>query len=335
MWHEMSHAYVLMMTNERVPRWFTEGLAVHEETAINSDWGDRLIPDVINAIKGKKLLPVATIDRGFMHPSYPNQVIVSYYQAGKICDYISEKWGEGKLLDIIHAFAKNKPTVDVIREHLRMEPEAFDKDFLAYIDKQTAVTVAGFEEWSKGVRQLNQLAKDGKNDEVIEKGRAIEGLYTEYVEAGSVYDFVAEACMKKNDTACAITEWGRYSKIGGRDPETIKKYAKLLEDAGRKKEAAAALERLNYIYPQDVELHKRLGALALDLGNTSEGIREFQAVVDMHPIDGADAHYNLARAFKAGGRNDQAREEAVLALEAAPNFKPAQKLLLEVSGDEK
>jgi hypothetical protein len=49
----------------------------------------------------------------------------------------------------------------------------------------------------------------------------------------------------------------------------------------------------------------------------------------------AGSHYNLARAYKAAGQNDQAREEAINALEAAPDFRPAQKLLLEVSGDGK
>ena len=53
----------------------------------------------------------------------------------------------------------------------------------------------------------------------------------------------------------------------------------------------------------------------------------------MHPIDVAGSHYNLARAYKAAGQNDQAREEAVTALEAAPDFKPAQKLLLEVTSE--
>ena len=66
-----------------MPRWFTEGLAVHEETAVSPDWGDRLSPDVIAAIKDKKLLPVAELDRGFIHPTYPAQVIVSYFQAGR------------------------------------------------------------------------------------------------------------------------------------------------------------------------------------------------------------------------------------------------------------
>ncbi|MDQ6760552.1 MAG: hypothetical protein M3Z32_11915, partial [Acidobacteriota bacterium] len=59
LWHELSHVYVLTATNHRVPRWFTEGMAVYEETAIAPDWGDRLDPEAINAIKEKKLLPIA------------------------------------------------------------------------------------------------------------------------------------------------------------------------------------------------------------------------------------------------------------------------------------
>ncbi len=332
LWHEMSHVYVLNMTNERVPRWFTEGMSVHEETLASPDWGDRITPEVLAAIRDKKLLPIAEIDRGFVHPTYPSQVIVSYYQAGKICDYIAERWGESKLLDMIHAFAKNTPTVDVIKTQLNMEPAAFDKDFLAEINKQTSKTVAGFEEWTKGVRELNQLTKDGKTDEVIAKGKAIEGLYPDYVETGNVYKFVADACLKKGDKACALDELGRYSKIGGRDPETVKQYAKMLQDAGKLKEAEAALERLNYIYPEDQELHQRLGNLLLETGDAPGAVREFQVLVALHPIDQAGSHYNLARAYNATGRKDQAREEAVSALEVAPDFRPAQKLLLEVSG---
>ncbi len=331
LWHEMSHVYVLNMTNDRVPRWFTEGLAVHEETAASPDWGDRISPDIIAAIRDNKLLPVAEIDRGFVHPTFPAQVIVSYYEAGKICDYIGQRWGEGKLLDMIHEFAKNRPTVDVIREQLGMEPDAFDKDFMEMIHQQTASTVAGFEAWTKGVREIAQLAKDGKEDEVIAKGRAIEKLYPDYVEKANVYDFVAEACLKKGDKACATDELGRYSKIGGRDPETMKQYAKLLADAGKPKEAAAALERLNYIYPLDAELHERLGALLLQNGDTKGAVLEYRALLGMHPVDIAGSHYNLAKAYQANGQKDQAREEAISALEAAPDFRPAQKLLLEVT----
>ena len=35
----MSHVYILTATNHRVPRWFTEGLAVHEETEASPGMG--------------------------------------------------------------------------------------------------------------------------------------------------------------------------------------------------------------------------------------------------------------------------------------------------------
>ena len=71
MWHELSHVYVLNMTNERVPRWFTEGVSVYEENATTPDWGDRLSPNIVVALKQKKLLPIAEMDRGFVHPTFP------------------------------------------------------------------------------------------------------------------------------------------------------------------------------------------------------------------------------------------------------------------------
>jgi tetratricopeptide (TPR) repeat protein len=266
-----------------------------------------------------------------VHPTYQAQVIVSYYEAGKILDFIDQKWGDSKIVDMIHEFALNKPTVEVIKDQLGMDPATFDKEFMEEINRQTATIIAGFNDWTKGVREISELAKAGKYDDVIAKGRQIEKVYPDYVEHANVYDFVADACLKKNDKACAIDELGKYNKIGGRDPETIKKYAQLLVEANRPKDAAAALERLNYIYPVDPVLHERLGALLLQNGDAKGAVREYQALVALHPLDVAGSHYNLAKAYQANGQKDQAREEAFTALEAAPDYKPAQKLLLEVS----
>ncbi len=101
----MSHVFTLTMTHSHVPRWFTEGIAVHEETAASPEWGDRLGPDEISAIKNKQLLPIAELDRGFIHPTSPAQVIVSYFQAGRICDYITNKWGWDTILAMLKDFS--------------------------------------------------------------------------------------------------------------------------------------------------------------------------------------------------------------------------------------
>ena len=332
MWHELSHVYVLAMTKSRVPRWFTEGLAVYEETGNgNPDWGDRLDPEAISAIKNKKLLPIADLDRGFVHPTYPLQVIVSYFQAGKICNFIDQKWGHEKLLNMIHDFAELTPTPQVIEKEFQMKPAEFDKQFLAWLDEQTKVTVNGFDEWKAGVKSLNAEVKAKQWDDVIKNGTKIRDLYADYVEPGNVYEFLSEAYLAKGDKAQATAELEKYSKIGGRNPETLKQLATLESEAGRKPEAAAALERLNLIYPRDEAAHKKLGELYMDLQKPDPAAREFRAELAAAPVDPAGAHYELARALQASHHLDEAREEVLSALEVAPGFKPAQKLLLQLN----
>lgn len=334
LWHELSHVYVLSMTKHRVPRWFTEGMAVHEETAVSAEWGDRLDGEAIKAIQEKRLLPIAELDRGFVHPSYPMQVIVSYFQAGQICDYINQKWGYDKLLAMIHDFAANQTTPEVLQKEFALKPEQFDQEFLAWLTTRTKKTVDNIADWKKRAKAMAQSLEAKKLDEVIQEGKAIRDLYPDYVEKDSVYEMLAEAYLAKSDKPAAIAELERYAKAGGRSPRVLKKLATLQEEAGQKKEAAAALARLNFIYPIDEDLHKRLGGLYLSLGEKQSAIRELAAVVAGKPLDVAGANYQLARAYLAANRINEARDAVLNALEAAPGFKEAQRLLLELDGKE-
>jgi tetratricopeptide (TPR) repeat protein len=332
LWHELSHVYVLSATKHRVPRWFTEGMAVHEETATSPDWGDRLDPEAITAIKDKKLLPIAELDRGFVRPRYRSQVIVSYFQAGRICDYITEKWGYDKLLAMMHDYAKPMNTPEVVELELGVKPEEFDRQFLAWLDSKTKNTVAHFDEWRKRLKAVAAANSEKRYDDVIREGLAIRDMYPDYVEAGSVYEFLATAYLAKDDKAKAMAELEKWASIGGRSPVVLKKLAGLQQDAGKKREAAITLNRINYISPVgDEDLHRTLGELYLETNNTQGAIREYQAVLHSKPQDPASSHYNLARALNAANQKDQAKDEVLLALEAAPGYKPAQRLLLELS----
>jgi tetratricopeptide (TPR) repeat protein len=329
--HEMSHVFVLEATNSRVPRWFTEGLAVYEETAGAADWGDRLDPDAIHAMQHKLLLPVAELDRGFIRPTYPSQVIVSYFQGGKICSYIAEKWGYAKLLDMIHSFAKLESTPEVFQKDLGISTTDFDKQFLAWLDAQNKITTDHFDEWREKLKVIVGDERGKEYDDVIRIGNAIRDWYPDYVETGSVYEMLADAYTAKGDKDNARKQLEKYNEVGGRDPKLVERLATLEEEAGDPKKAAAALDRLNYIYPEDQELHKRLGDLWLAQNNVPGAIREYQALLALKPLDQATSHYQLAEAFRQANRLDQARDEVLLALEAAPGFKPAQKLLLEIA----
>ena len=330
LWHEMSHVYILTATNHRVPRWFTEGLAVHEETEVSPEWGDRMTPDIVVAIRDKKLLPVAELDRGFIRPEYPMQVIVSYYQAGRICDYIKTRWGADKLLDMVHSFAQLKTTPDVIRQNLEMEPEEFDKQFLVWLEKDVGKTVANFDKWRAGVKDLVQQAKNKNYDEVLKEGEEVRELYPDYVYPANPYEFMAQADIAKGNKQAAVSILTDYEKMGGRAPQSLKQLASLEEELGKPADAAATLDRLNYISPVDEELHRHLGDLWFAQNDAKGAIREYAAVVAMQPLDKASAQFNLARAYFAAGQKDMAEEHLLASLEAAPSFRPAQKLLLQL-----
>jgi len=329
--HEMSHVFILTATNHRVPRWFTEGLAVHEETEADPEWGDRITPDIIVAIHEKKLLPVEALDTGFVRPEYPGQVIVSYYEAGRICDYIQSRWGASKLLDMVHSYAQLKTTPEAIQDNLGMSPEEFDKEFFVWLDKDVGKTVANFDDWEKGLKELVTLARDKQYDDVLKKGEEVRQMYPDYVYDANAYEFLAEAYLAKENKQGAATVLTEYEKMGGRSPDTLKELASLEEDLGETKEAAATLDRINYIDPVNEEdVHRHLGDLWLAQNNYTGAIREYGAVLASHPQDKASAQFNLARAYFAAGQWDKAEANVLEALEAAPDYRPAQQLLLQL-----
>ena len=331
LWHEMSHVFILTATNHRVPRWFTEGLAVHEEGQRSEEWKNRVTPDVLVAIRDKKLLPIEKLDRGFVYPDYPAQVIVSYFQAGSICDFISEKWGESKLLDMVHSYAKLATTTQAIQQDLALSPQEFDKQYLAWIDKQYGAEAEHFDEWRTRLRDL--VAAEDRQDyqAMIKQGPAILALYPQYVDDANVYELMASADKALRDAKAEATILTQYEHAGGQSPEALMQLATLQAAAGDNAIAIRTLERINYIYPvKNEDLHHRLGDLLYAQKDYDGAIREYNALTASNPVDKAGAEFELAQAYYAAGQKDKAQDSVLAALEIAPDYRPAQKLLLEI-----
>ena len=114
--------------------------------------------------------------------------------------------------------------------------------------------------------------------------------------------------MAKGDKKAAETALTVYEKIGGDDPATLKKLAALEEELGQPKEAAATLDRINYIYPvHDEDLHRHLGDLWFAQANYPGAIREYTALVALNPLDKAGAHFKLGPGVLRVGTARQSR----------------------------
>ncbi|MGA7110119.1 MAG: hypothetical protein WBV28_21530 [Terracidiphilus sp.] len=331
LWHEMSHVFILTATNHRVPRWFTEGLAVHEEGERSAEWRNRLTPDVLAAIRDKKLLPVTKLDRGFVYPDYPAQVIVSYFQAGSICDFIQQKWGDDKLLAMVHSYARLLTTPQVVQQDLGLAPADFDKQYLAWIDTKYGAQAAHFNEWRQKLKTLVAAAQQKQYDAVLAQGPAVLALYPEYVDAANAYELMADADKAQGNAPAERSILAAYEHAGGQMPDLLKRLASLQQSAGQESEAEDTLEQLNYIEPMhDEDMHRQLGALLLAQKQYDGAIREYSARVASNPVDKAGAQYDLAQAYFDANQKDKAEESVLAALETAPGYRPAQKLLLEL-----
>ena len=134
------------MTKLRVPRWFTEGLAVHEETAASPGMGRPPRSARHHGNQGEE----ATAGGGARSRLHPSDLSDAgggvVLPGGADLRLHQPEWGWPKLLAMIHDFGAGAIHPRSHPERTRTcQPEEFDKQFMAALNAETKNTVEGFE----------------------------------------------------------------------------------------------------------------------------------------------------------------------------------------------
>ena len=330
LWHEMAHVFTLEATNHLVPRWFSEGVSVYEEWSTGPLPGRHIPVPVLAAIKEDKFLPVAELDRGFIRPTYEAQVIVSYMQAGLVCEYISGRFGQEALARMLDQFRNGRDTAQAIQGALGISPGQFDESFADYVEQQLGATLAKLDDWQRAQGELHETVET--QDWRLGAAKASEAidLWPDYVDAGSPYIAKARAHRELGETALGTTTLLEYRRRGGHDPDALMALARALGAAGRTDEAIDVFEDVLMVAPLRREVHLEYGDRLMAAGRAREALVEYQALLAMNPQDLAEAHYRVAKAYLGLEDKAKGREHLLYALEIAPHYREAQQLLLEV-----
>jgi tetratricopeptide (TPR) repeat protein len=330
LWHEMAHVFTLEATNHLVPRWFSEGVSVFEEWSTGPLPGRHIPLQVLTAIKEGKFLPVAELDRGFIRPTYEAQVIVSYMQAGLVCEYVAGRFGQAGLEGMLRQFAAGKDTAAAIEGALGLAPAKFDEDFAAYVEEQLGTVLAGLERWHELLAELQVVVE--REDWRLAVAKAAEAIaaFPDYVDEGSPYIAKARAHRELGETALGTETLLEYRRRGGHDPDALMALARALGAAGRNDDAIEVFDDLLMVAPLRSEVHREFGDRLSEAGEHARALVEYQALLAMNPQDLADAHYRVAKAYVALADKAKGREHLLYALEIAPHYREAQQLLLEV-----
>lgn len=328
LWHEFTHVITLQITDHKIPRWFSEGLSVFEERKGFPGWGDDLKLEYLNAIKSKKLLPTAQLNDGFIRPKFPEQILVSYYQASLICEYIDQKFGFAAIRRMLASYKAGKSTPDVFKEALNLSLDNFDSQFVKWVDDRVKeIEIKPFTELLSTGQEA--LAK-GDADKAIEiLTRAIE-TYPEYTDEHNAYEPLAEAYLKKGNKKAALDTLKKLMTYSETAYRASIKLADLLKEDGDAAGARHALEGAMYIRPMDLEGHQKLGDILLTQKQFSGAVREYETLLALNAPDRAGAYYKLAEANFGQGNRQDARKNILKCLEIAPSYEPAQDLLLKI-----
>jgi tetratricopeptide (TPR) repeat protein len=354
LWHELAHVFHLSMTANRVPRWFSEGLAVYEERIARPGWGGDVTPDFLLAYLEGRLLPVSQLNNGFVRPTYPEQVIHSYFQASLVFEFIEQRWGFDVIRASLNAYRDSKNPDSVLLQQLQLDSDALDDAFDDYLQTRYATALKAL---SKDIESGQQAEPATPSDQVTvetalpdkyfdqlklgqllyEQGnlklaelflQKAQQLFPGYAGDDSSYWLLASLYLQQERYPLAEAQLEQLIAINAEHYPAQLELAKLRAQRGDKAAAAEALDGAVYIYPYDPALYQDLAGYQAALDNWERVARARRALLALDPVDKAEAHYQLAYAYERTGDRSSAREQILYALEIAPNFYRAQELLL-------
>jgi tetratricopeptide (TPR) repeat protein len=355
-WHELAHTFHLAATDHRVPRWFSEGLAVHEQRKARLGWGHQPTIPFLEALREGRLKKVSELNDGFMRPDYPQQVLFSYYQASLVFQLLEERHGFDAIRAMLQGYRRGESTEALFASVVGTSLEDFDEQFDGYLRERFRAPLRGLARVGErppagaGTQALEDFVRAQPGDLIgriqlgallLREGRLDEAethleqalrIFPDHGGPDSPYWLLAQVHRRRDDLERAAAALARLNDLSESNYAALLAQAEVLEELGRPAESAAALDEAVQIWPYDLETHRRLAELHGEVGNHQAAVRERRAVVALDPVDEAEALYLLAVAQRDAGDAAEARRSVLRALEVAPNYEAALELLLELRG---
>lgn len=136
LWHELVHVWTLQMTDNRMPRWLSEGISTWEESQGQPEWGRRQGLDLVRAYEQGQLLPVGDLDAGFLGANSNADLSFAYFESYMVVDYIVERFGFATLRELILAYQDEHDENLIFASVFNQDLDTFDAEFQQWVTDQ-------------------------------------------------------------------------------------------------------------------------------------------------------------------------------------------------------
>jgi tetratricopeptide (TPR) repeat protein len=354
LWHELAHVFTIQMSNQRVPRWLTEGVSAFEEKRAKPEWARPNDLEFVTLLNRGETIKLRELNAAFTNP---RTISLAYYQAALLVEHMVQLYGDAGVGKLVRAYSNGSDSDKALKDALDTDFDKLQTSFDQFTDKMFAnikpalqagpkddelqemplLTLRAYvaenpQSFAAHLALGRALRKEEQVDEAVKVFEQAATLVPQARGPNSPHAQLADIALERNDKPRAIAELQALVAVDFDNIQAARQLAMLLREANISDPATVApvYQRIAAIDPYDAEAHALLGRLAMQRNDPDAAAREFRAVIALGPIDLAAAITDLAESYLKSGKRAEAKRETLAALEIAPSYERAQALLLEL-----
>ena len=198
-----------------------------------------------------------------------------------------------------------------LKRHMRARIEANDRDFQAYL--QLGIVLFKEESFFEAKQYLHQAYE-------------LLPSYTGYPSPALVLSQVYE---KEGDRDAQLQQLELLLDNFQHDYTSAIALAEAALEKNNFERAEYYIDRAIQVDPYRADVHQLKASYAETIGDSQLAVTEYKVLLKLEVNDPAEAQTNLAQAYLNNGQALQAKENILRALETAPSYQRAQKILLQ------
>jgi tetratricopeptide (TPR) repeat protein len=353
LWHEFCHVVTLEKTKNRMPRWLSEGISVYEERMRDASWGEKITPKYREMLLSENLIPVSQLSSAFLSPPSPVHLQFAYFHSSLVVEYLIEQHGIDALKTILDDLG-NGLTINAALERSVGSLQKLDVQF-AVQAKKVANEFGSDADWTREgmpeqrtIEELQAWIADHPNsywglrlmaEIYLASGQAedakplLEKLYSLGTATGDrdgMLEMLASVYRELDDVDAERKTLEELVAVSSDALPALRSLTDLAVQEKQWEKVLAYTEKISAIQPLLPGVHVVTAAAAEQLGRSDKVADAMRALRLMEPVDPASIDYRLAKALADLKQYDQAKHFVLRALDEAPRYRDAHRLLLQI-----
>src|SRR4029079_15107525 len=132
LWHELAHVITIGMSNQRIPRWLTEGISAFEEKRGRPEWARGQDVEFATLLNRGETIKLRELNAAFTNP---RTISLAYFEAALLVEHLVEQYGDNGVSKLVRAYAEGIDTDAALKSALGTDFDKLQASFNQFNDR--------------------------------------------------------------------------------------------------------------------------------------------------------------------------------------------------------